>query len=120
MLRKLSIALSGALLMSGVAVAAQDTFPSSVNETASYGPAAGTRVNTPFWLRFGAGAAAPSQVDETHPAHTAGQRMPSMEGARGATAAGASSRAVPEPSSVDDAHPGHTGGQSMPSMGHGR
>lgn len=120
MLRKLSIALS-ALLLSGMSVAAQQGFPSSPNESASYGPATGARVSTPFWLRFGgAAAAATSEVDESHPAHTAGQRMPTMEGARGATNAAGRTRVVPEPSSVDEAHPGHTAGQSMPSMGRGR
>ena len=82
MLRKLSIALTGAMLLSGAAVAAQDTFPSSANESAPTLTYSASRTFTPFWLRFGAGAAAPSQVDETHPAHTAGQRMPTMEGAR--------------------------------------
>ena len=120
MLRKLSIAAAGALLLSGIAVAAQDSFPSSANETASYGADVGSRINTPFWLSFGTPAVAPSQVDETHPAHTAGQRMPSMEGARGATRAADDARGVAAPSSVDEAHPGHTGGQSMPSMGYGR
>ena len=72
-------------------------------------------------LRMGAVPTVPAVVkDETHPAHTAGQRMPTMEGSRGATGAAAQTRVVPFPSSVDEAHPGHTGGQSMPSMGFGR
>ena len=120
MLRKLSIAFSSALLLSAMGAAAQDVYPSSPNESASYSPAAGARIYTPFWLRFGTAAGAPSQVDETHPAHTAGQRMPTMEGSRGATGSAAQTRVVPFPSSVDEAHPGHTGGQSMPSMGFGR
>ena len=119
MLRKLSIALS-ALLLSGMSVAAQQGFPPSPNESASYGPAVSARVNTPFWLRFGGAVAATSEVDESHPAHTAGQRMPTMEGARGARNATGGTRLVQEPSSVDETHPGHTGGQSMPSMGRGR
>jgi hypothetical protein len=119
MLRKLSIALAGAILLSGAA-AAQSAFPSSVNETQSYGPSAGARISTPFWLRFGARGRAPTQVDETHPAHTAGPDMPTMQGARGATGGAADPRRVPGPSQVDEAHPGHTAGQSMPSMGYGR
>lgn len=121
---KLSAALAGALLISGVAAAqSTSTFPMSVNDSGpNYPVASDGRTYNPFG-RFAGGrqAVEPSQVDEAHPGHTAGQAMPSMEGRRGATGtAGSGTRAVPGPASVDESHTGHTGGQAMPSMRQGR
>ena len=118
---KLFAALAGAVLMSGVAAAqSTSTFPMSVSETGpNYPMTSDGRTFNPFG-RFAGGRQAPepSQVDESHPGHTAGQAMPSMDGRRGATSnTGASGRSVTGPASVDESHPGHTGGQSMPSMG---
>lgn len=124
LLTKLSAALAGALLISGVAAAqSTSTFPMSVNDSGpNYAVTSDGRTYNPFGtFAGGRQAPQPSQVDETHPAHTAGQAMPSMEAGRGATGtAGSGTRSVPGPASVDESHPGHTGGQSMPSMRQGR
>lgn len=124
MLRKLSATVAGALLIAGAAVAqSTSTYPMSVQDTGPNYPATSDgRTYNPFG-RFAGGRQAPepSQVDESHPGHTGGQAMPSMEERRGAPGtAGVSTRSVPGPASVDETHPGHTGGQSMPSMGYGR
>lgn len=120
MLRKISGVVVGTLLLAGVA-AAQSTspFPSSITEAGpNYAvPGAAGTYNPLGRFAGGRQAPEPSQVDESHPGHTAGQAMPSMEGRRGATTGGTSARSVPGPSSVDESHPAHTGGQPMPSMG---
>lgn len=124
MIRKLTAAVVGTLLLTGIA-AAQSTspFPSSVNDAGPNYPVANDgRTYNPFG-RFSGGRAAPeaSQVDESHPGHTGGQDMPSMRGRRAAADSATGPAGSPGyPSSVDEAHPGHTGGQSMPSMGYGR
>ena len=123
MIRKLIGVVVGTLLLTGVS-AAQNTppFPSSVNDAGPNYPVPNDgRTYNPFG-RFAGGAPAsePSQVDESHPGHTAGQDMPSMRGGRGATGGASGTGRAPFPSSVDESHPGHTGGQSMPSMGYGR
>lgn len=124
MIRNLTAAVVGTLLLTGIAAAQSTTpFPMSVNDAGpNYSVANDGRTYNPFG-RFAGGRAAPeaSQVDESHPGHTGGQDMPSMRGSRGATssATGAAGSAA-FPSSVDETHPGHTAGQSMPSMGYGR
>lgn len=124
MLRKFSGIAFGAMLISGIAAAqSTSTFPMSVNESGPNHPVTSDgRTNNPFG-KFSGGRQAPepSQVDESHSGHTAGQAMPSMEGGRGSTiTSGAVGRPVLGPASVDESHPGHTGGQSMPSMAYGR
>lgn len=123
MLRKLSTALAGAFLVAGAVTAqAAPGYPTSITEAGPNYAAPGDGLTRNPFGAYATGrrqVSEPSQVDDAHPAHTAGQRMPTMEGGRGATSAGAAG-ALATPSSVDESHPAHTGGQSMPSMSYGR
>ena len=124
MLRKLSIAIAGSMLLAGTAAAAplfaiqpSSTFPSSSNETGPNYPAptlegARSQARTTAGFRE---VQTPSSVNETMPEMTGDQTHPTM--GSGATRATGPSRNVPYPSSVNETMPEMSGGQSHPTMG---
>ena len=120
MLRKISLAIAGTMLLSGVAVAAPfaiqaaPTFPTSVSEAGPNYPAPTTAAARSFAGATGV-VQVPSSVSESMPEMTGGQAHPTM--GTGATRATRPGRTVPEPSSVNESMPEMTGGQSHPTMG---
>ena len=120
MLRKLSAAVLGTLLISGVA-AAQGVapFPSSVNESGSNLPAlTDGKTYNPFG-RFAAGrwqATEPASVSESMPDMTGGLDHPTM--GKGATRYPAGTGTAGYPSNVSESMPEMTGDISHPTMRH--
>ena len=120
MLRKLSAAVLGTLLITGVAAAqGVSTFPSSVNETGSNLAAlTDGKTYNPFG-RFAAGpwqATEPSSVSESMPDMTGGLDHPTM--GKGATRDLGGAGTVGYPANVSESMPEMTGGISHPTMGH--
>lgn len=116
MLRKISLAIVGATLFSGVAAAA----PSSVNETmpemtgGQSHPTMGKKDATPSKTPRKAVPHAAS-VSESMPMMTGGQSHPTM-GKKDAALGKKPTKPVPNPSSVSESMPEMSGGQSHPTM----
>lgn len=115
MLRKISVAIAGTVLVSGMAVAApfaiqpSPTFPTSVSDINPWLPAypAATRAvgATAAGPAFGE-VKTPSSVPETMPEMTGGRSHPSMEGQRNVKGPYVAPRNVPAwPSSVSEVNP---------------
>ena len=115
MLRKITIAIAGTLLVSGMAVATASatetapTFPTSISEINPWLPAY-SAANGAVGATTGAGAfgevQTPSSVPDVMPEMAGGQSHPTMQGARAGTRAYVAPRNVPAwPASVNESNP---------------